>query len=71
MKKWKEVYRNEHGYIEMKSFRPRIKKNKVTKRTTYSTLDKIIFLRQIKHIDDFKKEALKANIPYLTAFKWK
>ena len=69
---WKVVYRNGRGsYIEVKWFRPKIKKTKIKKRKSYSTLTKIIFLNTTRNLKDIRNAAQNANIPYLTAFKWK
>ena len=77
MGKWRIVYKNNHGYIEispvfyLKPIRKKSIQKQKQKRKRYSIFDKIKFLKAAENSDDFKKAAEKAGIPYLTAQKWK
>ncbi len=76
MEKWKIVYKNEHGYIEMSPvFYPKDKSEKKIekkKRKRYKAIDKVLFLDSLnrKFLGDVKEAAKKFGIPYTTAFKW-
>ena len=75
MKKWKVVYKNEHGYIEMSPIicpKKIKKKKKMIKRKRYSTIDKILFLSHVntKYKGDIKKAAENIGVSYSTVQKW-
>ncbi len=77
MKKWKVVYKNSSGYIEMSPIfypKDRIRKKKIEKqkRKRYTTMDKMLFLQRLKveYDDNVKKAAKHFEISYKTALKW-